>query len=232
MLERDKKLGRLTVSPEMVELTEDRIEVWNLLKEMAGETTVEADAEAAFEEQVAQVRAEYEAKITDLKIKFPQVVARRLAEGLVRAGNGQQTVADLLSKVQGMEGLTPVTADVVAGFGAVAAPVAPVGDGGTATAVAEAPAVAPEVEEEELAMEPYIDTARCTTCDECTKLNKRLFAYNDKKQAYIKDPKAGSFKELVQGAERCPVRIIHPGQPLNKKEKDLKKWMKRAEPFN
>ena len=232
VLERDKKLGRLTVSPEMVELAEDRIEVWNLLKEMAGETTVEADAEAAFEERVAQIRAEYEAKITDLKKKFPQVVARRLAEGLVRAGNGQQTVADLLSKVQGMEGLTPVTADVVAGFGAVAAPAAPVGDGGTATAVVEAPAIAPEVEEEELAMEPYIDTARCTTCDECTKLNKRMFAYNDKKQAYIKDPKAGTFKELVQGAERCPVRIIHPGQPLNKKEKDLAKWMKRAEPFN
>jgi len=235
VLERDKKLGRLTVSPEMVELTEDRIEVWNLLKEMAGETTVEADAEAAFEEQVAQIRAEYEAKITELKIKFPQVVARRLAEGLVRAGNGQQTVADLLSKVQGMEGLTPVTADVVAGFGAVAAPTAAVGDGGTATAVAVAPAAAgaPAVEEEEeLALEPYIDTARCTTCDECTKLNKRLFAYNDKKQAYIKDAKAGKFKELVQAAERCPVRIIHPGQPLNKKEKDLKKWMKRAEPFN
>ncbi len=232
VLERDKKLGRLTVSPEMVELAEDRIEMWNLLKEMAGETTVEADAEAAFEDRVAQIRAEYEAKITDLKKKFPQVVARRLAEGLVRAGNGQQTVADLLSKVQGMEGLTPVTADVVAGFGAVVAPVAPVGDGGTATAVAEAPAIAPEVEEEELAMEPYIDTARCTTCDECTKLNKRMFAYNDKKQAYIKDPKAGTFKELVQGAERCPVRIIHPGQPLNKKEKDLAKWMKRAEPFN
>ncbi len=101
--------------------------------------------------------------------------------------------------------------------------------------MAEAPvaAAAPAVEEdEELAMEPYIDTARCTTCDECTKLNKRLFAYNDKKQAYIKDAKAGKFKELVQAAERCPVRIIHPGQPLNKKEKDLEKWMKRAEPFN
>jgi pyruvate-ferredoxin/flavodoxin oxidoreductase len=235
VLERDKKLGRLTVSPEMVELTEDRMEVWNLLKEMAGETTLEADAEAAFEDQVTQIKAEYEAKIADLKQKFPQVVARRLAEGLVRAGNGQQTVADLLSKVQGMEGLTPVTADVVAGFGAVAAPAATVGDGGGAAAVAEAPvaAAAPAVEEdEELAMEPYIDTARCTTCDECTKLNKRLFAYNDKKQAYIKDAKAGKFKELVQAAERCPVRIIHPGQPLNKKEKDLEKWMKRAEPFN
>jgi pyruvate-ferredoxin/flavodoxin oxidoreductase len=237
VLERDKTLGRLLVSAEMVELTEDRIHVWNLLKEMAGEAEVEAGDVADFQQEAAQIRAEYEAKIADLKKKFPQVIARRLAEGLVRAGNGQQTVADLLSKVQGMEGLTPITTDMVAGFGAAAAPAAepvPGGDGGTATAVAEAPAVAaaPAVEEEELALEPYIDTARCTTCDECTKLNKKMFAYNEKKQAYIKDPKAGTFKELVMAAERCPVRIIHPGNPLNKKEKDLKKWMKRAEPFN
>ncbi len=238
VLEADKKLGRLAVSSEMVELAEDRIEVWNLLKEMAGEAEVEAEELADFEQEAAQIRAEYEAKIIDLKQKFPQVIARRLAEGLVRAGNGQQTVDDLLSKVRGMEGLTPITTDMVAGFGAVAAPAAepaPAGDGGTATAVAEAPAAvaAPPVEEEEaLVLEPYIDTARCTTCDECTKLNKRMFAYNEKKQAYIKDPKAGTFKELVTAAERCPVRIIHPGNPFNKKEKDLQKWIKRAEPFN
>jgi len=107
-------------------------------------------------------------------------------------------------------------------------------DAATATAVAEAPADAAVVEEEEegLAMEPYIDSARCTTCDECTKLNNKLFAYNEKKQAYIKDARAGTFKQLVQAAEKCPVRIIHPGTPLNQKEKDLEKWVKRAEPFN
>lgn len=84
---------------------------------------------------------------------------------------------------------------------------------------------------ETLVMEPYIDSERCTTCDECTNLNKRMFAYDDKKQAYIKDPKAGTFKDLVTAAERCPAQIIHPGTPLNPKEKDLNKWLKRAEPF-
>jgi len=28
------------------------------------------------------------------------------------------------------------------------------------------------------------------------------------------------------------VRIIHPGTPNNPREKDLEKWIKRAEPFN
>jgi pyruvate-ferredoxin/flavodoxin oxidoreductase len=104
---------------------------------------------------------------------------------------------------------------------------------GAAVAVAEAPAPAAAAEEDEgLAMEPYIESAQCTTCDECTKINNKMFAYNDKKLAYIKDPRAGTFKQLVQAAEKCTVRIIHPGTPLNPKEKDLNKWIKRAEPFN
>ena len=46
------------------------------------------------------------------------------------------------------------------------------------------------------------------------------------------DLKAGSFRDLVMAAERCPAGIIHPGTPLNRNEKDLDKWVKRAEPFN
>ena len=52
------------------------------------------------------------------------------------------------------------------------------------------------------------------------------------KQAEIKDPSAGTFAQLVTAAERCPVSAIHPGTPRNPKEKDLAKWLKRAEPFN
>ncbi|MEK6689310.1 MAG: ferredoxin, partial [Gemmatimonadota bacterium] len=83
-----------------------------------------------------------------------------------------------------------------------------------------------------LELEPYIDTARCTSCDECININRKLFEYNSKKQAVIKDPKAGTFKELVLAAERCPVGIIHPGTPLNPKEKGLEKLIARAAPFN
>jgi pyruvate-ferredoxin/flavodoxin oxidoreductase len=81
-------------------------------------------------------------------------------------------------------------------------------------------------------MEAYIETARCTTCNECTTLNSRMFAYNESKQAYIKDARAGTFAELVTAAERCPAGLIHPGTPLNPKEKNLEKWIKRAEAFN
>lgn len=82
-----------------------------------------------------------------------------------------------------------------------------------------------------MAMEAFIESARCTTCDECTNLNKKLFGYNAQKQAYVKDPKAGTFAQLVQAAEKCPVAAIHPGTPLNPREKDLAKWTERAKPF-
>ena len=120
------------------------------------------------------------------------------------------------------------------------APSMPGAGGGTAVAeapalVATAPAAKPAPAPEDdggLEMEAYIESARCTTCNECTNLNGKLFAYNASKQAYIKDAKAGTFQQIVLAAEKCPVGIIHPGTPLNPKEKDLEKWVKRAQPFN
>ena len=103
-----------------------------------------------------------------------------------------------------------------------------------APSVAPTPAVAAATTavDEKLAIDPYIDSARCTTCNECINLNAKLFAYNAQKQATVADPAAGTFQQLVLAAERCPVGAIHPGPPRNPKEKDLPKWLKRAEPFN
>jgi len=235
------RLGRLVASDEIVRLAEDRLEVWSQLKQLAGlEATeevrglVEESVEQEFAAKLEALRAEYEGKIADLKTRYPRVIARRMAEGLVRAGNGQRTVADLLAQVQSQPGLAPLRLEPDEGD-LRAAPAASGAAASAPVAVAEAPTAAPaaveEEAEEDLVLGPWIDSARCTTCDECTNMNKRMFAYNDKKQAYIKDPKAGTFKELVMAAEKCPVQIIHPGTPLNPKEKDLEKWMKRAEPF-
>jgi ferredoxin len=102
----------------------------------------------------------------------------------------------------------------------------------------EPPAVeleeAPPPEETEAARdadEPYIETPRCTTCDECTGINPRMFAYDDNKQAYIADLDAGTFRELVEAAETCQVSIIHPGKPRNPGEPGLAELIERAEPF-
>ncbi|MCV2395758.1 hypothetical protein OEB99_15690 [Actinotalea sp. M2MS4P-6] len=78
---------------------------------------------------------------------------------------------------------------------------------------------------------PWIETARCATCNECTAINDRMFTYNDNRQAYIADPDAGTYAELVLAAESCQVAIIHPGRPRNPNEPGLPDLEKRAEPF-
>jgi ferredoxin len=110
-----------------------------------------------------------------------------------------------------------------------------------APAVVEAPAEAaaePEADadtdaEEELSFdEPWLDTPACTTCDDCMGINKMMFAYNDDKQAILRDPRAGTYADLVAAAEICPAKCIHPGKPLDPNEPGLEELIARAEPFN
>lgn len=108
---------------------------------------------------------------------------------------------------------------------------------------APAPAAAPEAAAESVATpaaeaipprsaeEPYIETPRCTTCNECTQINGKLFLYNADRQAYIADPDAGTYRQLVEAAEGCQVSIIHPGKPRNPHESGLAELLERAEPF-
>ncbi len=267
----DRRLRRLEVSPEIVALADDRLSLWAQLRELAGvrpsdvaRDAVERELDGEVERRVQAVRAEYEAKIAELRDGYPRFVARRMAEGLVR-GAGDQRLADLLARVARMTDLEPITPESLSATGfSVASPAhgggsgngngthgagaatlagdAPAGSvgAGAAEAAAGAPAAASSggaatavvAEEDGLAMEPYIDSDRCTTCNECTNLNGRMFAYDENKQAYIKDPRAGTFAQLVTAAERCPAGLIHPGTPLDPKEKDLEKWTKRAAPFN
>jgi hypothetical protein len=109
-----------------------------------------------------------------------------------------------------------------------AAPAA--GSAGAPAAPAVKP-VAAEAEPEQRSDDPYIETPRCTSCNECTNLNNRMFAYDANKQAYIADVSAGTYRELVEAAESCQVSIIHPGKPRNPDEPGIAELLKRAEPF-
>ncbi|MBK8348255.1 MAG: 2-oxoacid:acceptor oxidoreductase family protein [Saprospiraceae bacterium] len=81
-------------------------------------------------------------------------------------------------------------------------------------------------------MAPWIESESCTACDECTKLNSKIFAYNNNKKAYIINPNGGPYQDLVKAAEKCTARVIHPGLPADRNEKDIDKWIKRGEKFN
>lgn len=96
---------------------------------------------------------------------------------------------------------------------------------------APAPVAPAEPAEAKPPGEPFIETLRCSTCNECTKINDRMFKYNQNKQAYIADLKAGTYAQMVQAAESCQVAVIHPGKPWNPDEPGLEDLLKRAEAF-
>jgi hypothetical protein len=108
--------------------------------------------------------------------------------------------------------------------------------GSAASAPVAVPAAPPAAADAHLAQakpsdDPSIETLRCTSCNECTQINNRMFAYDANKQAYIADADAGTYRELVEAAETCQVSIIHPGKPRNPNESGLDDLLKRAEAF-
>ncbi len=112
-----------------------------------------------------------------------------------------------------------------------AAAAAPAAAAQAAAAPAATAEPALEQEPERNPDEASIETARCATCNECTNINNKMFAYNENKQAYIADINAGTYAQLVEAAENCQVAIIHPGKPRNPKEPGLEELQKRAEAF-
>ena len=97
---------------------------------------------------------------------------------------------------------------------------------------AQAPAAAPaEAAPAPSPDQPWIETSRCSSCNECQNINDKLFGYNENKQAFIKDLNAGTYKEMVEAAEACQVAIIHPGKPWNPSEPGLEELLERAKPF-
>ncbi len=219
-------LVRLVVSRALVFACRDRLNYWHSLQELAGVQNYYV--EEAIERIVEEQRAELEAEREQLMKEHAEELEAVRAEA---AGEAMGQLVDVLmgADLSGM----------VAGGGQLAtmpaprpAPTEALRESEATEAEAE-PVVTEEPEEEELSFdEPWLDTPACTTCDDCMGINKMMFAYNDDKQAYLKDPTAGTYEDLVRAAEICPAKCIHPGKPLNPNEPNLEELMARAAPFN
>ena len=183
------------------------------------------------------MQARHAAELAELQASFPQRIVRRLAEALVRGEGPFAAPAALAAGAAAPAAWKPIAVPPPVAPppavppAAVASPAANGNGHAAPSAPAPAPAAVVAAAAAATAVEPWIDSALCTSCDECIRLNPRMFAYDGDKRAYVKDPTAGTFKQLVQAAERCTARIIHPGTPLDADEPDLATWLKRAEPF-
>jgi len=219
MMDGENNLQKVAVSWPMVLATQERLDFWHFLQENSGINNYHV-AKAVEASRVAQ-QLEHEVAIEKLKASHEaEIQSVREEEAGMVMENLTSVLLDLDTSQVATTGIPKPSPKVKS---------ATTKDAPPETAEAEA-----EQEEEEslLSNDPYIETALCTTCDECTDLNGKMFNYNSDKLAYIADPKAGSFADLVEAAEKCPVAIIHPGAPLNTSESGLDDLIKRAEKFN
>ncbi len=221
----DRQLHRLAISRRLALACRDRLGFWRTLQEMAGinnEYAVRAaekarrETRAQAEAELAQSEAAFQAELERVRRDEAGEALSRLAQALV-TGDFGVAQAPVAGAPRASVAAVPAAAGAPPEPGSPPEPSAPV----------------EEEEEEDLSFdEPYIDTPLCTSCNECTALNPQLFLYNANKQAYVGDPGAGSFAQLVLAAEKCPARCIHPGKPLDPSEAGLEELVARAQPFN
>ena len=220
MIDRENDLQKLVVSWSMVIAAQERLDFWRFLQENSGINNYHASraAVSAREEMQEQHNKEIDALKSEHQVEIQRI----------RDEEAGRAMEDLTSVLLNLD-----TANVIAANAPSPGP-APVSDPAAVEDQATGEDAAEVVQEEEslLTNDPYIDTALCTTCNECTDLNGAMFNYNSDKLAFIADPTAGTFKELVEAAELCPVEVIHPGSPINPNEADLDSLVKRAEKFN
>lgn len=180
---------RATVSRELTMICRDRRLAWRFFEELAGigNSHVEAALAAARKEMDQQLAAREAAAAESGKTEGAAIAVRRVVAVLTSSSRPSPPGKSAAPK--------PVPPP------AVAAPPA-------AQAAASTPQVVVEA-----AADPYIDSFLCTSCNDCMKVNPRMFQYNAEKQAYLADASAGTYAELVKAAEGCPAHCIHVGMP-------------------
>lgn len=216
-VDRDNHIRRVVVSRAVVDLSRHCRASWLGVRESGGVENSFAARQLAAERST--IAGEKEREIEAIEKNYVAQLEQDIGE-LTR-----EIVQRIAGQLMGTEGT------VVALPAAVPAPLREAAAPAQAQAQA-APVAAPEEEEKIALDDAYIDTPMCTSCNECTQLNARIFAYNANKQAEVKDAAAGPFSDLVRAAELCPVHIIHPGKPKNPDEPGLDEWIKRAQRYN
>lgn len=211
-------LHKTCVSWQVALATQERLDFWRFLQENSGIHNYHVAI--AREKTTAELEKKHEDALELLREAHKKEIDE------VRREEAGKVMDNLTSVLLNMDS---AALDLTGG----GAP-APAADEPAPAAAAETPeAVEEEAEEEEmLAMDPYIDTPMCTTCNECIEKNKEMFKYNGEKMAYIADASKGTYRQLVEAAEACPVGIIHPGTPTNKDEEGLADLIERAKEFN
>ncbi len=220
-VDNDGRLGRVIMTRSIVEWVQQCASFWHNLQELGGINNsfalkliaTEKDRLASdMQEQVDALEEKYAIQLDQDIGKLTGEIIQRIAAQLLLDAAGSTEIPIRATTAPTVESTPPAPSPEIS---------------------ETAPEQEEEEDEDEIGAfdEAYIETPRCTSCDDCTNLNGQQFAYDENKQAYIKDAAAGPYKDLVRAAELCPVKIIHPGKPKNPAETGLEELLKRAAPF-
>ena len=222
LIDEDNRMVRAALPYMWVVSCQERLDFWNFLQEVGGVNSyhVKAALETARLAWEGEKMAEIEAIKAAHELEMQEL--RRSA-----ASDSMEKLVNVLLNLDEVEVKASPKKEVPA---KKAVPKAE-------KPAAEKPApvekaVKEEKKEDGGATEAWLETFKCTSCNDCTEKFPSIFAYNEDKQAYIKDPKGGSFEQLVIAAEGCPAACIHPGDPVNPKEPNLDELKARAAKFN
>lgn len=214
--DQEKHLVKLVPSQAMIAQTADKLHLWHTLQELGG--IKNPFLQAAEQRLKEQLTAEREKSLSEQKSQLEAQLRTRESEAVAAA------MRNLALRLIGMSTAAPA---MTAPAPAAQSPAEAVPGVPTTEPAPPAPAAEPAPVSEL----PWIEAKLCTTCDECTTINKKIFAYNGDKKAYILNPKGGPYRDIVRSAEKCSSGAIHPGMPHDPNEKDLDKLIKRAERF-
>lgn len=209
----DGRLKQLRVPREVVIGTVERMQLWKMLQELSG--VANPLVQTAEQKLRETLTTEKEQALASLQSEVNAKIESREQAAV------QAAITNLAKKLSGLAGDPPPK---------VAAPAAPK-PAASSTTINSPEGEKPAPTSDDISEEAWINSVECTSCDDCITLNSQIFAYNENKKAYVKNPRGGPFKDIVRAAEKCPAMVIHPGKPHDPKEKGLDKLIARAAKF-
>lgn len=219
MVDKDNVLHKAAVTHYLALVAQERLDFWHFIQEFGGINSYHV--ERAIEKVKQDMLEEKKKEIAAIEEKH----AREIEE--VRASTAREAMEKLSGILLDLDTLPSLATRSAEKSvpSETAATVAP--------EKIQEPEVKKEAEEEAVvSSEPWLESFRCTSCNECINVNPNMFKYNSTKQAFIADAKSGTYAQLVKAAEKCPAKCIHPGMPLNSAEAGLEELIKRAASFN
>jgi ferredoxin len=197
---------------------QERLEYWNYIQELGGVNS--HHVETALKRSKEEWENEKSKEIEGLKAHFQKEIQKTKDDAV---GNAMKSLSNVLMDFESFGTTVSPKKEIEKGEGVKKKEMAP---------QKEEEKPQPKEVKKPVLKEVTLDSFNCTSCNDCIDKLPAVFAYNEDKQAYVKDPNKGSYEEIVEAAEGCPARCIHPGLPKDPKDPKNLEWIKRASKFN